>query len=78
MKYQITYANGLEFQLARGLISAGRAQTLSNWKTTEGVEKDYHRKLLDEIDVILARYDAVLIADTSQDAEEEIEEDEDE
>lgn len=77
MKRQITFADEAEYELAFGATTAGRTLVFEKWRVaTEAREKAFYKDLLDRYDRLLAKYEAIRIADTSQDAEPD-EEDED-
>jgi hypothetical protein len=71
---RITFADEAEFQLARGAVSAMRARAFANWQTTTGDEQAFHSDLTDRCDRLALKFDALLAADTSQDAEPDEEE----
>lgn len=83
MKRQIKFADEAEFELNRGAAIAGRAAAFENWKRVHAQDGDtaeakFYLALVQRYDVLLAKFDAILIADTSQDAEPEEDEDEEE
>lgn len=72
---KISFDSEEEFQLARSAVISARAQAFENWKAAvDPDEKAFYRNLMDRVDHLLVKYDAVLIADKSQDAEPDEEE----
>jgi hypothetical protein len=71
-----------EFNLARGALVSSRAVVFEKWKAcdaaTNPAETAFYFKAMNDRDALLARFDAVLVADTSQDAEPDEDEDEEE
>lgn len=71
---KITLA-GHDFDLAHGVIAAARKEVFEGWKSaSDPAEKAFYSQRVDEYDALLKKFEAVLMADTSQDAEEENEE----
>jgi hypothetical protein len=78
MRYRLTLDEA-EFALARGSVSSLRAEVFAKWKAVEdGDERDFYRRRMDEADALLARFDAQLVANRSQDAEPDEDDEEDE
>ena len=67
--------NDDELGTVKGGVSELRRVAFEQWKTTEGAERDFYSRRVDEFDSLLQKLDRCLIADTSQDAEEEEDED---
>jgi len=58
-----------EFQFVRSSIRQSRQSLLEKWEAaSDANEKAFYSKKIDQCDVLLGRYDAVLVSDTSQDA----------
>lgn len=58
-----------DFALVRGAIGSTRHTVFEKWKVTTGDEQAFYRARTDEYDRIIGIFDAILVADTSQDAE---------
>jgi hypothetical protein len=58
-----------QFQTLRGLLALERQESFRTWAATDDLElKDKKSKLVDEYDNLNAQFDRILVADTSQDA----------
>jgi len=61
-----------EFGIVHGAVVAARAEAFAKWRVTEGEEHVFYAVALARFDALLAKFDAVRIADTSQDPEPEL------
>lgn len=77
MKRQITFSDEAEFELNHGAATTGRALAFKSWSdAADPQERAFYQGLVERYDKLLAKYEAIRIADTSQDAEPEEAEDE--
>lgn len=81
MKYKIAFDDEAEFQLSRGAVSSARAAVFAKWRAAFEAKGDpdeiaFYAREVRACDKLIAKYEAVLISDKSQDAEPDEEEDE--
>ena len=64
--------NAAELDDVRGSVGESRKRVFASWcAAPAGPEKEFYAKRVAAYDALLARFDAVLIADTSQDADDD-------
>lgn len=68
----------VEFRTINGTCSRYRDEVFRKSLTTTGEEQKFYIERMAVYDALLARFDAILVADTSQDAEEEEDDEEEE
>jgi hypothetical protein len=77
---RITLA-GRAFELAHGAVAASAYEVARKLtealKGGDAAEIDFYRRALDEANALVAQFEAVLIGDTSQDAEPDEDDEED-
>ena len=76
MKYRITFDSKPQFQLAYGVVLNSRAIVFTKWVEATDTARDFYRKRMDEYDTLIAKFDAELIRDNSQDPGPESDDDE--
>ncbi len=77
MKRVLAFADEAQFDLSRSSVSLMRTTVFEKWKAAvDPDEKAYYLKTVNECDALMHKHEAILLADTSQDAAPEEDEDE--